>query len=341
MRKGITLFFIIALLLSGCSVSTNSPVHSTVVPISDLLLNAGQKYLPSPTPFQPILPTATLLPTSTPKPTATPEENAPSSININLSRPKGQINILLLGSDWRSNQGYRTDVIMVLSLNPETSRVTITSFPRDLYVNIPGVGYERINAAQGYGGFALSQATFETNFDVAIDYYMMTSFTGFKNIIDTLGGINVYAAQELYDRCDLPQAVNKYCYIPVGTTTMNGATALWYVRSRYSTNDFDRTRRAQEVMLALFQKLMSLDAVNRSAELYDMFKSSVETNLPLDVIVKLLPLASKVISNPSIIERYAIGAAQTYDYIVPYTGAMVLIPDENLVGEIIQQAFYK
>lgn len=341
MRKGITLLLIIAIILTGCNVSANQSAQSTPVPISDLLLNVGKKYQPSPTPFQPILPTATALPTSTPVPTATPEDTYTSKVNLNLSRPSGQINILLLGSDWRGNSGFRTDVIMVLSLNPESGRVTLTSFPRDLYVEIPGVGYERINAAQAYGGFALTSATFENNFDISLDYYMMTNFSGFKNIINILGGINVYAGASLYDKCDLPQAVNKYCYIPAGNITMDGATALWYVRSRYSTNDFDRTRRAQEVMLALFQKLMSLNALNRSSELYNMFISSVDTNLPLDIIVNLLPLSSQILSNPSIVERYAIGAADTYDYIVPGTGAMVLIPDKNLVANIIQQAFYK
>ncbi len=341
MRKGITLLLIIAITLTGCNVTAKASVDSTPVPISDLLLNGGKKYQPSPTPFQPILPTATVQPTSTPVPTPTQEDTYSSKVNLDLSRPSGQINILLLGSDWRPNSGYRTDVIMVLSLNPDSGRVTITSFPRDLYVDIPGVGYERINAAQAYGGFELTKATFANNFDIPLDYYMMTNFAGFQSIINILGGINVYAAASLYDNCDLPQAVNKYCYVPVGNITMDGATALWYVRSRYSTNDFDRTRRAQEVMLALFQKLMSLDAVNRSSELYNMFISSVDTDVPLDVIVKLLPLASKILSSPSIVERFAIGAGETYDYIVPSNGAQVLIPDKALVGNIVQQAFYK
>ncbi len=341
MRKGMTLLLIIAIILTGCNVTANRSAQSTPVPVSDLLLNVGNKYQPSPTPFQPILPTATILPTSTPVPTATPEDTYSSKVNLGLSRPSGQINILLLGSDWRGNSGYRTDVILVLSVNPESGRVTLTSFPRDLYVEIPGVGYERINAAQAYGGFELTKATFENNFDVTLDYYMMTNFAGFKNIINILGGINVYAAASLYDTCDLPQAVNKYCFVPVGNMTMDGATALWYVRSRYSTNDFDRTRRAQEVLLALFQKLMSLNALNRSSELYNMFISSVDTNLPLDVVVKLLPLSSQILSNPSSVERYAIGAAETYDYIVPGSGAMVLIPDKNLVANIVQQAFYQ
>ena len=86
---------------------------------------------------------------------------------------------------------------------------------------------------------------------------------------------------------------------------------------------------------------MSLNALNRYSDLCGMFISSVDTNLPLDVVVKLLPLSSQILSNPSSVGRYAIGVAETYDYIVPATGAMVLIPDKNLVANIVQQAFYQ
>jgi len=121
---------------------------------------------------------------------------------------------------------------------------------------------------------------------------------------------------------------------------MNGATALWYVRSRSSSSDFDRLRRAQEVLKAVFTKLMSLDAVGRSAELYDLLISSVETDISLDTIVKLLPLAVKVAGDTSLVEGYAIGADATSDYIVPSNGNMVLLPDWALIKEIILKAFY-
>jgi polyisoprenyl-teichoic acid--peptidoglycan teichoic acid transferase len=345
MRRIMVVILIAAVLLAGCNFPLMSGSLPTPIPISDFLINAGLKYPQTPTPFQPIPPTPTLGVPETEVPTeipATPtEEQIISPIDTGLDRPKGQINILLLGSDWRPNMGYRTDVIMLLSLNPETGTATITSFPRDLYVELPGVGMERINSAQAFGGFELTKATFENNFDAHIDYYMMTNFYGFEGIINTLGGINVYAASSLSDECNLPQAVDKTCFVPAGLNTMNGATALWYVRSRHSSSDFDRTRRAQEVILAVFQKGMSLNAVSRAPELYDMFKSSVETNLPLDIIVKLLPLASKIMADPSIVRQYAIGPNQTYAYIVPVTGANVLIPIPEAVKAIILQALYQ
>jgi len=270
--------------------------------------------------------------------TATPDES--KIISLGLERPQGQVNILLMGSDFRPGLGYRTDVMMLLSLMPEQNLITLTSFPRDLYVDLPGYGYERINAALEFGGFPLVQETFDYNFDVPVDYYMLTDFSGFVSIIDTLGGIVVNAAYELYDTCDLPQAVDHMCYVPAGRITMNGETALWYVRSRYSTNDFDRTRRAQEVITAIVQKTMSLDALNRAAELFDLFRYSVETDVPFDLIVKMLPLAANYLQDPSNLQRYAINEADVTDYLVPVSGAMVVIPNNEAVAKIIQQAIY-
>lgn len=176
------------------------------------------------------------------------------------------------------------------------------------------------------------------NFGIEIDYYMITNFNGFISIVDTLGGIDVNAASALNDLCILPQAVNDYCYIPAGMNHLNGRTALWYVRSRHASNDFDRTRRAQEVLVAIFQKAMSLDALSRGTELYELFQSSVETNIPIGTVLELLPLGSKILSDPSLIRRYAINSGHVSNYIVPGTGAMVLVPNKALVDEVIRQA---
>jgi len=344
MRKIITGVIVCAFLMTGCSSLSSPQASPTAIPISDILLQNDPNAAPTLTPFQPIAPTPTQGPTNTPQATSTPtiqpSPTLATVVRLGLQKPAGQVNILLLGSDYRPGQGFRADVIMVLSLNPTKGTVSLTSFPRDLYVNIPGIGMSRINAAQPYGGFALTAATLKENFDISVDYYIMTNFSGFKAIIDTLGGINVYAGSVLNDKCDLPQAVNKYCYIPVGNNTMNGATALWYVRSRNTSNDFERTRRAQEVMSAIFQKIMSLNALNRGSELYNLFMSSVETNLPIDKALELLPFGAKIAANPNLVRRYAIGAANITNYITE-NGAMVLIPDPVSIGEIIRQAFYQ
>ena len=325
MRKSLRIIlFVLMFSLTGCNgigTPSNNPLDATITP----------------TPFQPA---AEVAMTSTPACTLTPTPDESKIISLGLARPEGQVNILLLGSDFRPGLGYRTDVMMLLSLMPDQNLITLTSFPRDLYVDLPGYGYERINAALEFGGFPLVQETFDYNFDVPVDYYMLTDFTGFVSIIDTLGGITVNATYELYDTCDLPQAVDHMCYVPAGRITMNGETALWYVRSRYSTNDFDRTRRAQEVITAIVQKTMSLDALNRAAELFDLFRYSVETDIPFDLIVKMLPLAANYFQDPTILQRYAISEADVTDYLVPVSGAMVVIPNNDAVAKIIQQAIY-
>lgn len=334
------LLIILGIVLTACSILENGTTVSTPIPVSDLLTSGSDLYTATPTPFLPVIPVSEPIATTTSTPPAPSVPENDGMISIGLERPKGQVNILLLGSDWRPGQGYRTDVIIILSVIPDENRVTLLSFPRDLYLSIPGVGYERINAAQAYGGFDLTTETLKKNFDAPVDYYMMTNFAGFRSIIDTLGGINVYASYELYDACDLPQAYNKMCYVPAGWNTMDGDTALWYVRSRYSTSDFDRTRRAQEVIVAIAQKMMSLNAVNRAPELYELFRNSVETDIPLDLVVRLLPSAAKTVNDPSSIKRFAISEDQITHYIVPETGAMVLLPDFVSIESTIRDALY-
>ncbi len=264
------------LVLAGCfpgfspiSQSINFPNHEVGLlnQSSTATITSNQLIDTTSTPF----PTNNLQPFETP--TIQPSLPIHTAVQLNLPRPSNQVNILLLGSDYRPKKGFNTDVIMVLSLNLDKGTATLTSFPRDLYVDIPNYGMNRINAAQAIGGFELTAATLQENFDVIVDYYIMTNFSGFKYIVDALGGITVEAGMELNDSCALPQAVDRMCRIPVGKNQMNGATALWYVRSRETTNDFDRTRRAQEVITAIFKKAMTLEAINRGPELYDLFKS--------------------------------------------------------------------
>lgn len=333
MRNLIIRLLVCTLFLTGCSstLPQKSDTMSAVKTIVFSTINASTSL--TPTPFQTSTPSST--------PLVTPSPTLGAVVRLGMQKPESQVNILLLGSDYRPKQGYRTDVIMVLSLNPNKGTATLTSFPRDLYVNIPGRGMNRINASQEYGGFELTAATLKENFDVNVDYYIMTNFAGFKAIVNALGGITVYAATELTDTCDLPQNVDRMCTITVGDNTMNGATALWYVRSRDTTNDFDRTRRAQEVITAIFKKAMTLDAINRGPELYDLFMTCVESNMPLDVVLQVLPLSTRLMANPSLVERFAVGPSNVTNYVVPGSGAMVLIPDPVSISEIIRQAFYQ
>ncbi len=317
------------ILISGFIASFNP---ATVKASADPTQAPGAALLPTATPFQPEQAGLGGESAQTDETAA-----APSPTEDTLEKPEGQVNILLLGSDIRPDDGgFRTDVIMWVSLNPRDGYVSIVSFPRDLFVSIPGWGGNRINTAFQYGGFDLLADTFESNFGVRPDNYVMVDFNGFKTVIDDLGGIDVYAAQNLTDTCAKWINASGYCSIGPGLVHMNGEVALWYARSRYSTSDIDRARRAQEVSEAIFDRLVSLNALVRTPELYNAYVTYVQTDISLNQVVGLLPLASKVNENGDI-RNYVVDYNYAYDWITA-AGAQVLIPDYNAIESLMIEA---
>ena len=276
-------------------------------------------------------------PTQIPSPTAepTPESFYPGGVT-RIPQKTNQINILILGLDERPGGGFRTDVMILLNINPATGKASIVSFPRDLYLILPDYGYERINTSQELGGFELTQKTFEYNFGIHPDYYMLANFAGFKNIIDILGGIDVNSAQPLYDRCDIPGRESKSCGVEAGINHFDGEMALWYARSRYSTSDNDRVRRCQEIMVGLFDALMSRDAVNHGPELFQEFQASVVTNLNLEGIINLLPIAENL-TQPDQFQQYVLDPDQASVWIPP-SGAYLLLPNLDTIHDLLIEA---
>jgi LCP family protein required for cell wall assembly len=347
MRRLILVFSLLVLLSLACNLPglASAPQVQVVDPAQ--IVTPDPNATVTPTPFQPLALTPTLAEiavqsTATEAPSPTPGGSVADSGEIihNLKMPDGQMNIMVLGSDYRPGGGSRTDVIMLVSLNTNTSVVSIISFPRDTYVYLPGRGMDRLNTAYAYEGFPLLADTMEYNFGVRPDHYMITNFYGFKAIINTLGGLNVYVGAYLRDKCDLPaRDWEGYCSVAPGSVLMDGDTALWYVRSRYSTSDLDRTRREQEVLEAFFRRLMSLNAVSRAPELFNLFISSVETDLKLDDLLPIVVMAPKLLSDDSLIHRHLIGI----DMLTPYVtdaGAQVLIPDKQAIWELIKNEVY-
>ena len=222
--------------------------------------------------------------------------------------------------------------MILLTLNPNTGAASMTSFPRDLYVYIPGWTVQRINTAHQFGGFDSSALTMEYNFGVRPDHYVLINLWSFESAIDSLGGVDVEVAKSLTDHRD---DYGQYT-VSAGNVHMDGETALWYVRSRYSTSDFDRGRRQQEVIVAAFRKVLSLDAINRAPQLYELYRQSVVTDMSFDDMATFLPLAS-TLSDVSRIQRYYIGPQQVPPW-VNYSGAQVLLPIRDAVMSVMRQA---
>jgi LCP family protein required for cell wall assembly len=311
--------------------------------VAQLITTADPNATATPTPFQPLGPTATPRATRTPSPTEIAEDpvitDMPTPIRVTQTMPKGTTNFVVLGNDLRPGGGFRTDVMMLVSINGSKGTVSVISFPRDLYVTIPGWMTQRINTAFARGGFPMLADTLEYNFGVRPTFYVMTNFQGFTGIVNSMGGITVNAGSYLSDTCDIPQSVGGRCTVYAGPVSMDGDMALWYVRSRHTSSDFDRTRRAQEVLYAMFVKTMSRDAISRLPDLYAAYGSSVDTNIGVDDIVPLLPVASQVLTDSSRVKRFAVGPQHVYNYVTE-EGAMVLLPNYAAITQLLHEAIF-
>jgi polyisoprenyl-teichoic acid--peptidoglycan teichoic acid transferase len=275
---------------------------------------------------------------NSPKTAKLAQENATAIPAIAAGKKKEKTNILLLGSDKRPDDGsFRTDVILLVSIDPENKTVSAVSFPRDLWVEPEGMDGMKINMVQGLGGFEATANMFETSFGVKPKYFVLTNFDGFTGIVDKLGGIDVEVGQSLTDDCDLPQQVDGDCTVDPGTVHMDGPTALWYVRSRHTSSDYDRMRRMQEVITSVFNRLMSLNALSKIGELYQEFSGSVETNLRVKDILPLVPVASEVFGNRDKIKGYAIGSEYGTE-MISWNGMWILLPDLEKIKGLLQEA---
>jgi polyisoprenyl-teichoic acid--peptidoglycan teichoic acid transferase len=266
--------------------------------------------------------------------------DVPASPRLPLSASSDlpPLRVLLLGSDQRGDDpGYRTDVIVLVSIDPATLTASAVSFPRDLWVEPPSLYGMKINMIQGIGGYDALAEMFETSFGVRPDGYVLVNFSGFTHLIDSLGGIDVQVGQSLTDSCDLPQEPDGVCAVEPGVVHMDGPTALWYARSRDTSSDFDRLRRAQEVVQAVFSRLMHLDVLAHLPETYAALTQDVETNLALDQITPLVPLAVTLFQDPQRIHRYVINEDQAYPS-WSWDGMWILVPDLDAIRGVLREA---
>lgn len=232
-------------------------------------------------------------------------------------REENRINILIMGlrGDTGENAGdYLTDTMMVLSIKTNEGKAALFSIPRDLYVRIPGYNQmEKINFAYAYGmqtqgdGLRLATLTVQRVSGINIDHAVAIDFSTFKGLIDALGGVDVYVPADFVESSQWGYTF----HVPKGMNHMNSDTALYYARSRYSTNDFDRARRQQDIIMALGKKIMSLGiltnpiAINRTL---DTVAASVRTDIDF---ISMLGLAryAKVITQGNL-ERFVFNDSQ-------------------------------
>ena len=276
-----------------------------------------------------------IVPTPTVTPTLTP-------------LPPPRFTLLLMGGDRRPDEPpefFRTDVMMLISLDRANERIGVLSIPRDLWVTIPGYRNDRINTAyasgQYYGqGGELAMQTVAYNFGVQVDAYITFDFEAFIALIDVIDGIDVVVEQPiaapLYP--DMSYGYDPF-YLEAGPQHLDGETALKYVRSRHNSDDRERMRRQQQVIAAVREKVGELDLgealLKFAPVLWAQLRENIDTNLTLD---QMLYLGAEINAIPA--ENYTFGVlSYPYVYAAMIDSQSVLVPDFSLISGLVAQVF--
>jgi LCP family protein required for cell wall assembly len=225
-----------------------------------------------------------------------------------------RITVLLIGLDYRdyiANEGPpRSDTMILLTIDPLTKTGGMLSIPRDMWVNIPGFEYGKINMAYFYGagsnlpggGPELARKTVERFIGVDIQYYAQIDFNTFVEFIDLIGGVEIYNDENL--KLDLVgPGKNKFKLKCCGMRELNGKRALAYARCRdieqgCTDGDIGRAKRLQKVIIAIRNKVLSPEnfpvLLGKARQFYEEFSSGIKTDMPFDVALRLGVLAKDI-----------------------------------------------
>ena len=252
--------------------------------------------------------------------------------------PPPPLDVLILGVDARPGEGFvtRTDSIMLAGLQPSRVRVSLLSIPRDLFIDVPGYGEQRINAvnvlgemdAPGSGPDLLAQGI-AASFGIQPDRYLRLNFQAFTDLIDAVGGITV----------DVPRTIVDYQFPTMdggtmelrfepGSQQMDGERALQYARTRHADDDYQRANRQQQVLTALSLKLLNPINWPRVATVVN---GSMDTNLTL---IDFVTQAPTILLNAGRFERLVIDR----DYITASAGGNA-VPDYAKLSPWLYERF--
>lgn len=204
-----------------------------------------------------------------------------------------RLNVLLLG--YRGvddpNGGLLTDTMMIASLKPKTGEVALISVPRDLYVSMPNNKNEKakINEAYAHGmksgnwkdALAYSKESIEEVTGLDIHYVASIDFEAFKEIIDTMGGITIYLDKPFSEQ---NQFMEGSIYLPAGKNTIGGEKALLFARARFSSSDFERAKRQQQILVGVKEKALTMGILSNPVKIVSIMDSlgnHVRTNAEL------------------------------------------------------------
>ena len=250
-------------------------------------------------------------------------------------KDKDVLNVLLVGTDSRdpnSDKG-RSDSMMLVSFNKKQNKSTVISFMRDTLVDIDGYGRSRLGHTYAYGGVGLTINTLNQTYGLDIQNYVTISFDNLVNVIDEIGGVEVYISEEeaeYYRKNGMPDIV-------AGDVTLTGSQALAHARNRTLGSDFERTRRQRSVMYGIYRKIMSEKDISALLPLINYCVTQVETNMS---VTEIYNMAKEVLSTEDLKMQQACAPQDgTYTPIV-YEGMDVLEIDVDANKKMIEDLLY-
>ena len=260
-----------------------------------------------------------------------------------LEKINGMTHILLVGIDARPGQKTgRSDTMMLLTIDAEHGSLKLTSFMRDLYVEIPGRKNNRLNAAYVFGGPELLIKTLKKNFGVNVNYYAAVNFSLLADLIDQIGGLEVNIKNKTQmkyinlvikeDNVVLKKAypkkgikTNDNLLTKTGEQLLNGRQAQAYARYRKGSSDFERTERQREVILKAMEKVKAMSMMDVGKLALDNL-DKVDTNLTVADILRLAPAAFQL--KDSEVQQLRIPVDKGYTS-KTISGMSVLVPSRS------------
>lgn len=262
-----------------------------------------------------------------------------------------RFNILLMGLDKRPDETgsvFRTDTMILVSLDPKSNSIGMLSIPRDLYVEVPFAGLHRVNAAyvigeleQSGGGPTMAKQTVQYNFGIPVHEYVTVDFQAVIGIIDAVGGVEIDVPNDIIDyEYPTMNYGTEIFQVSAGLQRMDGETALKYARTRHGSDDIARAQRQQAVIYAVRDQVISVDMIDdllvQAPMLYSTLNDGIQTGLSFDQIIQLSLWAADV---PR--ENIRSGVV-SWEYLSSYrtpTGGSVVVPNRFQIGNLMVEVF--
>lgn len=262
---------------------------------------------------------------------------------IELPNSESVYNILLIGVDRRDDSWYgNSDSMILVSINKDQKQIHMTSFMRDLYADIPGLGVQKLNAANAYGGGPLLVQTIEENYKIHIDNYASVDFSAMIDIVDLVGGITLdisdeeaYSANEsIMEMCSLSgEDPNLHYFSGGGTIHMDGYQAVAYARIRNIGNsDYERTERQRIVIGKIVEAVKGL-SISELNNMVNEMLPEVTHNVEETTLLSLLTQA------PTLLGYEIVQSRVPYDDLFTSSGGM-LVPDFEATIQRLQTEIY-